>query len=74
MTERIMRILGGLRRETGLSIVLVEQNARAALDLADRGYLLSGGRVVLEGSSADLKQDRTIQQVYLGGTASAPAS
>jgi branched-chain amino acid transport system ATP-binding protein len=74
MTERIMRILGDLRHATGLSIVLVEQNARAALDLADRGYLLSGGRVVLEGSSADLKQDRTIQQIYLGGTASAPAS
>jgi branched-chain amino acid transport system ATP-binding protein len=74
MTERIMRILGDLRQATGLSIVLVEQNARAALDLADRGYLLSGGRVVLEGSSADLKQDRTIQQIYLGGTASASAS
>lgn len=66
MTARIMTVLGELRERNGLTIVLVEQNAHAALDLADRGYLLSGGRVVLEGSSQALRSDRTIQQVYLG--------
>jgi branched-chain amino acid transport system ATP-binding protein len=66
MTARIMTVLAELREKTGLTILLVEQNAHAALGLADRGYLLSGGRVVLSGTSAELSADRTIQQVYLG--------
>lgn len=66
MTARIMAVLGDLREWNGLTILLVEQNAHAALDLADRGYLLSGGRVVLEGSSEALRNDKIIQQVYLG--------
>ena len=68
MTARIMAVLARLREERGLTIVLVEQNAHAALDLADRGYLLSGGEVVLEGSSAALRADKTIQHVYLGAS------
>ena len=68
MTMRIMAVLAQLREERGLTIVLVEQNAHAALDLADRGYLLSGGEVVLEGSSAALRADKTIQHVYLGAS------
>ena len=66
MTARIMAVLAELRERTGLTILLVEQNAHAALGLADRGYLLSGGRVVLEGTSAVLSDDPTIRQVYLG--------
>lgn len=66
MTQRIMAVLGELRERTGMTIVLVEQNAHAALALADRGYLLSGGRVVLEGDSAALQADPTIQHIYLG--------
>lgn len=70
MTAQVMSVLGKLRRETGLTIVLVEQNANAALALADRGYLLSGGEFVLEGSAAQLRDDPTIRHIYLGGAAS----
>jgi branched-chain amino acid transport system ATP-binding protein len=68
MTARIMEVLGELRRESGLTIVLVEQNAHAALGLADRGYLMSGGRVLTSGTSAELKADKMVQQVYLGAS------
>ncbi|GAA3704589.1 ABC transporter ATP-binding protein [Arthrobacter ginkgonis] len=69
MTARIMDVLGELRRESGLTIVLVEQNAHAALGLADRGYLMSGGRMLASGTSAELKADKIVQQVYLGASA-----
>ena len=77
MTARIMAVLGELRERNGLTIVLVEQNAHAALELADRGYLLSGGEVVLEGTAEKLRADKTIQHVYLGASPDAdpvPAS
>ncbi|WP_298228060.1 ABC transporter ATP-binding protein [Gryllotalpicola sp.] len=70
MTARIMDVLGTLRKEQGLTIVLVEQNANAALALADRGYLLSGGEVVLEGAADALREDPAIRHIYLGGVAS----
>ncbi len=70
MTAQVMAVLGKLRREAGLTIVLVEQNANAALGLADRGFLLSGGEFVLEGSAAQLRDDPTIKHIYLGGSAS----
>jgi branched-chain amino acid transport system ATP-binding protein len=53
-------------REHGITVLLVEQNARAALDVADRGYVLETGRVVLEGSTQELKEDREVQRAYLG--------
>lgn len=74
ITARIMQVLGQLRRQAGTTIVLVEQNARAALDLADRGYLMSQGHVLLEGSAADLKADPTIQHIYLGAAPDEEAS
>lgn len=74
MTARIMEVLGELRRESGLTIVLVEQNAHAALGLADRGYLMSGGRVLTSGTSAELKADRMVQQVYLGAASDPDAA
>lgn len=70
VTAQVMNVLGDLRQREGLTIVLVEQNALAALRLADRGYLLSGGRVVLEGDSAKLRDDPQIRHVYLGGAGS----
>ena len=70
MTAQVMAVLGKLRREAGLTIVLVEQNANAALALADRGFLLSGGEFVLEGTAAQLRDDPTIKHIYLGGSAS----
>lgn len=70
MTAQVMAVLGKLRRDRGLTIVLVEQNAHAALGLADRGYLLSGGEFVLEGTASELRADPMIQHIYLGGGAS----
>ncbi len=52
--------------ETGVTVVLVEQNARAALKLAHRGYVLEVGRIVLEGSAAELASDPKVQAAYLG--------
>lgn len=56
-------------RKTGVGILLVEQNARQALSIADRGYLLENGRVVGEGSAASLARDAAVQKAYLGGAA-----
>ncbi len=53
-------------RADGVSILLVEQNARVALALADHAYVLETGRVVLEGPSAELVQDRDVREFYLG--------
>ncbi len=52
--------------KTGVSIVLVEQNSRAALAIADRGYVLSTGKVKLEGSGEQLLSDPKVQAIYLG--------
>lgn len=53
-------------RERGLTILLVEQNVHHALSLADRGYVLENGRIVLEGSCAELSRNPHIRQHYLG--------
>ncbi len=55
-----------LARETGISILLVEQNARLALRLADRAYVLEQGVVVRSGSGAELLDDPSVQKAYLG--------
>ncbi len=51
----------------GVSILLVEQNAQMALSIADRGYVLETGKVVLSGTGKDLLQDPTVRAAYLGG-------
>jgi branched-chain amino acid transport system ATP-binding protein len=53
-------------REEGRTVLLVEQNARAALRVADRGYVIETGRLVLEGEAAFLLGDREVQRAYLG--------
>jgi len=53
-------------REAGIGILLVEQNARRSLALADRGYLMENGRIVGEGSAASLRNDPAVQRAYLG--------
>ncbi|MBZ2195449.1 ABC transporter ATP-binding protein [Occultella gossypii] len=70
MTELVMKVLKRMRDENGLTIVLVEQNARAALALADRGYLLNAGKFVLEGTAAALRGDPAVKHIYLGGASS----
>ncbi len=54
-------------RDSGIAILLVEQNARAALSLGDRAYVLSMGRIAMSGAAADLAADEQIQESYLGG-------
>jgi len=68
LVREIFRVAGELR-DRGTTILLVEQNARAALKLADRGYVLETGRVVVEGTSQAMFDDRRVQQAYLGGAA-----
>jgi len=53
-------------RKAGRTIMLVEQNARAALAVADRGYVMETGQVVLEGTAAELAANRDVQRAYLG--------
>jgi len=61
----IFRVIAGLR-ESGVSILLVEQNARAALQVADYGYVLETGEIVVQGPSADLASDPRVIESYLG--------
>jgi branched-chain amino acid transport system ATP-binding protein len=51
----------------GMSILLVEQNARLALQVAGRGYVMEGGAITLSGESAELLGSDAVQQAYLGG-------
>ena len=64
----IFAIIAGLRSR-GCAVLLVEQNARAALRVADRAYVLETGRVTLEGPSAAMEADPRVMQTYLGGAA-----
>ncbi len=66
MVAEIANIIRELR-DDGLSIVLVEQNASLALRLADRGYVLETGKVVLEGDSRELARNEYLKKAYLGG-------
>ncbi len=62
----IFRIIDGLRA-AGVAILLVEQNARAALQVADHGYVIETGAVVLQGPAHDLARDPAVSASYLGG-------
>ncbi len=58
-------------REEGTPVLLVEQNARAALRVADHAYVMDGGRIVLQGPARELAQDERVKAAYLGGHAHA---
>jgi branched-chain amino acid transport system ATP-binding protein len=64
--QEIFRVIEELRREQGTSILLVEQNARVALKVADRGYVLETGKVILEETAAELLANKDVQRAYLG--------
>ena len=66
IVREIFGILAKINREERVSILLVEQNARLALELAQRAYLLEGGRVVAQGSSEQMRQDDAVRRAYLG--------
>jgi branched-chain amino acid transport system ATP-binding protein len=66
VTAQIMAVLRRLRADDGLTVVLVEQNARSALSIADRGVVLNLGRVVAESAAAELAADERLRHAYLG--------
>ena len=65
LVEQILDVVEGLKR-AGLTVLLVEQNARAALAIADRGYVVETGRIAASGSAAQLLADDRVQAAYLG--------
>jgi branched-chain amino acid transport system ATP-binding protein len=65
MVSKIFRTVKEINRE-GVTVLLVEQNARAALKLSDRGYVLENGRITLEGKGEDLMHNDRIRKAYLG--------
>jgi len=66
LVETIMEVLRRLHRQEGMTILLVEQNVPSALGLAERGYVLQTGRVVLEGPSQELLGSELVRTAYLG--------
>ena len=66
VTREIFRIVRAINKDEGVSVLLVEQNASIALELADHAYLLETGRVVMSGPSTDLQRDDSIRRSYLG--------
>jgi branched-chain amino acid transport system ATP-binding protein len=67
MTKQLMDQLQQVTRELGLTVLLVEQNANAALAISDFGYVMEGGRVVFSGKASDLMRHPDVQEFYLGG-------
>jgi branched-chain amino acid transport system ATP-binding protein len=65
VVAKIFEVIAGLSAR-GIAVVLVEQNARAALKLASRGYVLETGRITLSGAGRDLAGDRRVRDAYLG--------
>jgi branched-chain amino acid transport system ATP-binding protein len=66
LVEQIFEIIRDINN-TGTSILLVEQNAQMALSIADRGYVLETGKIVMEGPAQDLLHDQLVIEAYLGG-------
>jgi branched-chain amino acid transport system ATP-binding protein len=66
IVEELFGILRTLNREQGASMLLVEQNAAIALELADHAYLLETGRLVMSGPAAEISRDESVRQAYLG--------
>jgi branched-chain amino acid transport system ATP-binding protein len=66
LVNRIFAVISRLK-ETGVTILLVEQNARKALEIADRAYVMETGRIILEGDARDLAANPEIEKAYLGG-------
>jgi branched-chain amino acid transport system ATP-binding protein len=67
LVDEIFDIIQRINRETRMGILLVEQNATAALDIVDHAYLIENGRVVMSGTAEELKKNPDVQEFYLGG-------
>ncbi len=66
LVHEIFDIIGAINRREGMSVLIVEQNARAALELADYAYVMEDGRIVLDGPAAQLRENEDIKEFYLG--------
>jgi branched-chain amino acid transport system ATP-binding protein len=66
LVEQLFETIGRIKREEGLTVLLVEQNARAAIGQCDYGYVMDGGRIVLHGTRAQLENNQDVQEFYLG--------
>jgi branched-chain amino acid transport system ATP-binding protein len=66
LVDQIMAAVAALRRDAGTTVLLVEQNAAAALSIADRGYVIETGRIGHSGTGAELLHDPAVRRAYLG--------
>jgi len=66
LVEQLFEVIGRINREEGLTVLLVEQNARAAIRQCHYGYVMDGGRIVLHGTSEQLAKNPDVQEFYLG--------
>jgi branched-chain amino acid transport system ATP-binding protein len=66
LVEQLFETIARINKEEGLTVLLVEQNARAAISHCDYGYVMDGGRIVLHGSRAELEGNQDVQEFYLG--------
>jgi branched-chain amino acid transport system ATP-binding protein len=66
VVKEIFGVIEKLRKEKGTTVLLVEQNAKAALAIADRGYVLETGKVLLEEKASELLENKEVQRAYLG--------
>jgi branched-chain amino acid transport system ATP-binding protein len=73
IVQQVFKVIRGIR-DRGTTVLLVEQNANMALRVADRGYVLETGRLVVEGVPAQLWDNEEVRAAYLGGRTAAPAS
>jgi len=64
--EDLFRRFGEINRETGTTMLVVEQNANLALEIANRGYVLEAGEIVLQGTADDLRTNEAVREAYLG--------
>jgi branched-chain amino acid transport system ATP-binding protein len=67
LVREVFGIIRRINHELGVSILLVEQNARMALDVASRGYIMENGKIVLDGAAGDLRNNQDVKEFYLGG-------
>ena len=65
LVDQILATIRGFKRD-GVTVLLIEQNARAALAIADRGYVLETGKITVSGSAADIQSDERVRAAYLG--------
>jgi branched-chain amino acid transport system ATP-binding protein len=67
LVKEVFGMIGRINRDLGVTILLVEQNARAALQVASYGYVMEQGKIVLDGTAAELADNKDVKEFYLGG-------